>query len=104
MPSLKTCFTAAALACAVSAETIKVTAKSDNTFDPDTVHAKAQDVLEFHFEPSNHSVVSGDYAYPCSAQDVGKGFFSGFVPVDDGESVCTPLIVFSSTEHDNSNS
>lgn len=87
MPSFKTVFTAAAVACVASADTIKITATQDNTFDPDTVKAKSGDILEFHFEPSNHSVVSGDYRYPCSSTDVGKGFFSGYVSSSDGEAV-----------------
>ncbi|RSM12273.1 hypothetical protein CDV31_006378 [Fusarium ambrosium] len=84
MPSFKTIFTSAALACLASAETIKVTATSDNKFDPDEVKAEKGDIIEFHFEPKNHSVVAGDYRYPCSPLDVGTGFFSGFVPTDDG--------------------
>ena len=87
MPSFKTVFTAAAVVCVASADTIKITATKDNTFDPDTVKAKSGDILEFHFEPSNHSVVSGDYRYPCSSTDVGKGFFSGYVSSSDGEAV-----------------
>ncbi|RSL67734.1 hypothetical protein CEP54_003142 [Fusarium duplospermum] len=84
MPSFKTIFTSAALACLASAETIKVTATSDNKFEPDEVKAEKGDIIEFHFEPKNHSVVAGDYRYPCSPLDIGTGFFSGFVPTDDG--------------------
>ena len=94
MPSLKTVFTAAALVCIASADTIKITATKDNTFDPDTVKAKSGDIFEFHFEPSNHSVVSGDYRYPCSATDVGKGFFSGYVSSSDGEAVRFCFLIF----------
>ncbi|KAM0426155.1 hypothetical protein ACHAPT_008499 [Fusarium lateritium] len=84
MPSFKTLFASAALACLASAETIKITATSDNKFEPEEVKAEKGDILEFHFEPKNHSVVSGDYQYPCSPLNVGDGFFSGFVPTDDG--------------------
>ncbi|KAF4445934.1 extracellular serine-rich protein [Fusarium austroafricanum] len=84
MPSLKTLFTSAAMAYLASAKTIKITATSDNKFDPEEVKAEKGDVLEFHFEPKNHSVVAGDYRYPCSPLDMGTGFFSGFVPTDDG--------------------
>ncbi|KAH7275641.1 hypothetical protein B0J15DRAFT_21087 [Fusarium solani] len=84
MPSFKTVFASAALACLASAETIKVTASSDNKFEPDEIKAEKGDVIEFHFEPKNHSVVAGDYRYPCSPLDIGTGFFSGFVPTDDG--------------------
>ncbi|KAM5348375.1 hypothetical protein ACJ41O_008199 [Fusarium nematophilum] len=84
MPSLKTVLASAALAYLASAKTIKITATSDNKFDPEEVEADEGDVLEFHFEPKNHSVVAGDYRYPCSPLDMGTGFFSGFVATDDG--------------------
>ncbi|KAF4984365.1 hypothetical protein FZEAL_433 [Fusarium zealandicum] len=83
MPSLKTMFASAALAYLASAKTIKITATSDNKFDPEEVEAEKGDVLEFHFEPKNHSVVAGDYQYPCSPLNMGTGFFSGFVSTDD---------------------
>lgn len=91
MPSLKTCLMAAALACLSYADTIKITATSRTTFDPATVHAKQGDTLEFHFQSRNHSVVSGAYENPCSPLRLGTGFFSGFVPVQSGESVSTKL-------------
>ncbi|KAH6607723.1 hypothetical protein Trco_004036 [Trichoderma cornu-damae] len=78
MPSFTSLFSAVAFACLASAETIKITATSSDSFDPSTVKASDGDVLEFHFEPRNHSVVAGDYAYPCSPLDLGTGFFSGF--------------------------
>ncbi|KAM0563679.1 hypothetical protein ACHAPJ_001406 [Fusarium lateritium] len=84
MPSLKTLFASVALAYLASAKTIKITATSDDKFDPEEVEAEKGDVLEFHFEPKNHSVVAGDYRYPCSPLDMGTGFFSGFVSTDDG--------------------
>ncbi|KAJ4310358.1 hypothetical protein N0V84_011006 [Fusarium piperis] len=84
MPSFKTVFASAAMACLASAETIKVTATSDNKFEPDEIKAEKGDIIEFHFEPKNHSVVAGDYRYPCSPLDIGTGFFSGFVPTEDG--------------------
>ncbi|KAH6958793.1 hypothetical protein FAVG1_03514 [Fusarium avenaceum] len=84
MPSLKTIFVSAALAYLASAKTIKITATSDNKFDPEEIEAEKGDVLEFHFEPKNHSVVAGDYRYPCSPLELGTGFFSGFLPTDSG--------------------
>ncbi|KAF4459491.1 extracellular serine-rich [Fusarium albosuccineum] len=84
MPSFRTVFASAALASLASAKTIKITATSDNTFDPDEIEAEKGDVLEFHFEAQNHSVVAGDYRYPCSPMELGAGFFSGFVPTDSG--------------------
>ncbi|KAK7409462.1 hypothetical protein QQX98_008370 [Neonectria punicea] len=82
MTSFKAVLASAALAYLASAKTIKITATSDNAFDPDSVEAEKGDVLEFHFE-ANHSVVAGDYKYPCSPLELGSGFFSGFV--DDAE-------------------
>jgi peroxisome-assembly ATPase len=87
MPSIKSIIAASALALLANAETIRITATSDNRFDPETVRAAEGDVIEFHFEPRNHSVVSGDYRYPCSATNAGTGFFSGFFPTNDGEAV-----------------
>ncbi|KAF7546416.1 hypothetical protein G7Z17_g8447 [Cylindrodendrum hubeiense] len=84
MPSFKTAFISAVLACLAHAKTIKITATSDSTFNPDSVEANENDVLEFYFEAKNHSVVAGDYRYPCSPLDLGTGFFSGFIPTDDG--------------------
>lgn len=85
MPSFKNIFTGAALALLANAETIRITATSDNRFDPETVTAEEGDTIEFHFEPRNHSVVSGDYRYPCTPLNIGTGFFSGFYSTDDGE-------------------
>ncbi|CAM1511300.1 Fc.00g088130.m01.CDS01 [Cosmosporella sp. VM-42] len=85
MPSFKTLFASAVMAYLANAKTIKITATSDNKFDPDSVEADNGDILEFHFEPKNHSVVAGDYQYPCSPMELGTGFFSGFVDSDDGE-------------------
>ncbi|PTB70882.1 hypothetical protein BBK36DRAFT_1137529 [Trichoderma citrinoviride] len=85
MPSLKSFVSAIALAYLANAKTIKITATSDNTFDPSTVKASDGDILEFVFEPKNHSVVAGDYRYPCSPLELGTGFFSGFFPTSSGE-------------------
>lgn len=89
MPRVRTIFAAAAAALvgAAHAETIQITAKSDHTFDPDTVQAKEGDVLQFHFQPRNHSVVSGNYDYPCSPLQLGTGFYSAFVPTENDEAV-----------------
>ncbi|KAL7919699.1 hypothetical protein ACQKWADRAFT_315432 [Trichoderma austrokoningii] len=86
MPFIKSLLSAAALACLASAETIKITATSSNTFDPSSITASHGDVLEFHFEPKNHSVVSGLYDFPCTPVQLGTGFFSGFTfNTTDGE-------------------
>ncbi|KAL7963017.1 hypothetical protein V8C34DRAFT_300942 [Trichoderma compactum] len=85
MPSIKSLLSAFALAYLANATTIKITATSDNTFDPSTIKAADGDVLEFIFEPKNHSVVAGDYRYPCSPLELGTGFFSGFFATSSGE-------------------
>jgi plastocyanin len=87
MPSLKSIIATVALATLVSAKTVTVTAKSDNTFDPSTVEAESGDIIEFHFEPANHSVVSGNYDFPCSPMQLGTGFFSGYINTESGEAV-----------------
>lgn len=76
MFTVKQLLAAAALAGLAQAKTHTVTAKSDS-FDPDTVKAAKGDTIEFRFE-GNHSIVAGDYRYPCSALDVGTSFYSGF--------------------------
>ena len=94
MFSLKSFFAATAFAYLASAETIKVIATSDNKFNPDTIKANAGDILEFHFQPKNHSVAAGDYQYPCTPLnfDNNSRFFSAFVPSNNGEAVrhCKP--------------
>lgn len=87
MPSLKTILAVVSMLAMAQADTVKITAQSDNTFSPDSVTAKQGDILEFHFQARNHSVVAGDYTYPCSPLPVGSGFFSGFVDVEKGEAV-----------------
>lgn len=76
---------AAGLAALAAADTIKITAQSDNSFSPNSVTAKQGDIIEFHFQPKNHSVVAGDYKYPCSPVPIGSGFFSAFVAAESGE-------------------
>lgn len=83
MPSLKTLLASAAMASLAQAETFIVTATQDNTFDPDTVEAAEGDIIEFRFEPSNHSVVAGDFDNACAPLAIGEGFYSGFIPTDD---------------------
>lgn len=83
-----TTFTTAAvlaLASQGSAETIKIDVGANGlAFTPDSVTAKVNDILEFHFHPINHSVVLGDFANPCQPAKSGA-FFSGFMPVSSGE-------------------
>ncbi|KAL7920755.1 Cupredoxin [Trichoderma austrokoningii] len=73
------------LASQASAETIRIDVGENGlAFTPDSVTAKVNDILEFHFHPINHSVVLGDFANPCQPAKTGA-FFSGFQPVSSGE-------------------
>ncbi|OAQ97715.1 hypothetical protein LLEC1_04335 [Akanthomyces lecanii] len=102
MPSLKSICAVAGILAMVNAKTVTISAKSDNRFDPDSTTADKGDILEFHFEGSPHSVVAGDYQYPCSPVQIGTGFFSGLVD-GDGNKVfrvevnnTDPLVFYSS--------
>ncbi|PHH69903.1 hypothetical protein CDD80_6380 [Ophiocordyceps camponoti-rufipedis] len=70
------------MAWTVSSDTIRVTATSSRVFSPDTVTAKEGDLIEFHFQAHNHSVVSGVFDNPCTPTPQGSGFFSGYISVD----------------------
>lgn len=87
MISIKALVAATAFASLACAETHTITAREDNTFDPDTLRAAQGDVVEFHFERGNHSVVAGNYDFPCSPMQLGDGFFSGFMDTDDDTAV-----------------
>ena len=91
MPSFKTLFAAAALASLAQAKTIKVTATEEDSFDPDEVKAAKGDIVEFHFEKGNHSVVAGEYKLACSPLELKSdgSFFSGFIDTDDATAVRT---------------
>ncbi|KAJ2894806.1 extracellular serine-rich protein [Zalerion maritima] len=85
MPSVRSVILAAASAGVAMAETIIVkVGQEGTTFDPQMVTAAAGDIVEFQFWPQNHSVVAGDMDKGCTplADD---GFFSGFMPVDEGK-------------------
>jgi len=62
---------------------IAITARGSE-FVPKTVQAVVGDVLVFHFEVNNHSVVMGNWDCPCAPASAG-GFFSGFQPVPQGQ-------------------
>jgi plastocyanin len=65
-----------ALAATAAAKTIVITAGQGGfVFSPDTVTADVNDVLEYHFVGSIHSVASGDHASPCAQSST--GFYSG---------------------------
>ncbi|KAK4233395.1 hypothetical protein C8A03DRAFT_19534, partial [Achaetomium macrosporum] len=54
------------------------------TFEPNEIHAKEGDVIEFRFWPRNHSVVAGDFSEACRPARE-NGFFSGFFPTQQGQ-------------------
>jgi plastocyanin len=93
MLSLKALISLAALAAVTQAvvhnnngaKVIRIFAQSNQVFRPNSVQARKGDVLEFHFEGGNHSVVAGEYQHPCSPLPIGSGFFSGFFAVDKGQ-------------------
>ncbi|KAK0636475.1 Cupredoxin, partial [Bombardia bombarda] len=70
----------AGLVMQASATTIRVdVGKTGLTFDPNVITAGVGDVLEFHFYPRNHSVVSGLWTQACIPPASG-GFYTGFFP------------------------
>ncbi|KAK0636459.1 hypothetical protein B0T17DRAFT_551741 [Bombardia bombarda] len=48
------------------------------TFTPSNITELARTVVEFSFNPKNHSVVQSNFANPCQPLD--QGFSSGFIP------------------------
>ena len=65
---------------------VKAVAKPSLRFEPNIVKAEVGDYIEFHFGPQNHSVARGTFSKACfPAHD--EGFFSGYFPVEEGESV-----------------
>lgn len=76
---------AGAIGLAQAATTITIDAV-DTAFEPNTATAEVGDVVEFVFKPSNHSVVRGSLDKACEPLEE-DGFFSGFIPVTEGEPV-----------------
>nr|CAF06099.1 conserved hypothetical protein [Neurospora crassa] len=69
-----------------TAETIVI--KADGlVFGPEIITANKGDILEFHFLPSNNSVVKGSFDHPCepATADTEERFFSGFLPAKSNE-------------------
>lgn len=56
-------------------------------YTPDSLNVAPGGKVEFHFYPSNHSVVQASFNNPCNPAS-NSAFFSGFVPTSNGESVC----------------
>ncbi|KAG8681286.1 hypothetical protein FRC09_017592, partial [Ceratobasidium sp. 395] len=50
-------------------------------YDPQYVHAKPGDTIEFEFHPKNHTVTESSFDYPCQRLESGYAFRTGFVPV-----------------------
>lgn len=51
-------------------------------FNPSTITAAKGDMVQFQFNPLNHSVVQGSFEKPC--QPLSGGFFSGFQSLSTG--------------------
>ncbi|KAF4126840.1 hypothetical protein GMORB2_0577 [Geosmithia morbida] len=86
---------------------ITITATADNKFEPNSIIANVDDILEFYFGKGNHSVVAGSYKKPCTPLEYPAGFFSGFVDhVDDQDATVfrvqlnnsDPIVFYSSVE------
>lgn len=66
---------------------VKAVAQPSFRFEPNIISAEVGDYIEFHFGPKNHSVARGSFSRACAPTRDG-GFFSGYLPVEEGESVC----------------
>jgi len=51
-------------------------------FSPEAIYAVAGDIVNFHFNPKNHSVTESSFASPCGPKP--GGIDSGFMPVAIG--------------------
>lgn len=78
------------VAAGMGMETVHVVQVGQNgtlTFSPNNVIAKAGDLVQFQFNPKNHSVVQSTFANPCvPIQNImpnkTDAFFSGFMPTN----------------------
>ncbi|KNG48202.1 hypothetical protein DDE82_007128 [Stemphylium lycopersici] len=76
--------------------TVAVSNKAgDLVFKPDSVQAAEGDTVTFKFWPKNHSVAQATFANPC--QPMSGGFWSGFVPTSDMESVASTTFTYEVT-------
>ena len=99
MPTFKNILATAALASLAHADVHTVTAREDNTFDPDTVKAAVGDTIEFRFERGNHSVTAGLYDFPCAPLEMQTSFFSGFIDTQDENAVRTMFPIPHISDH-----
>ncbi|OAA63567.1 extracellular serine-rich protein [Niveomyces insectorum RCEF 264] len=73
------------LAASAAAKNIQIDVGENGfTFSPDSVTAAVGDVLDFHFHPTMHSVVMGDFDNACQPAKTG-GFYSGFISGDNSD-------------------
>ncbi|CUA74068.1 hypothetical protein RSOLAG22IIIB_10945 [Rhizoctonia solani] len=61
-------------------------------YDPEYVHAKVGDYMQFEFHPKNHTVTESSFVKPCSAID--GGFRTGFVAVKEEKGDNLPVRKF----------
>ncbi|PFH54600.1 hypothetical protein AMATHDRAFT_52238 [Amanita thiersii Skay4041] len=70
--------------------TIKVVVGGPNVFafDPPSISAQPNDIVQFEFHQKNHSVTQSSFAQPCQPLNANgtTGFDSGFLPIADGAS------------------
>lgn len=74
--------TAATTTASSNMHAVTVGAGGGLSFSPDTITAAVGDIVQFHFNPLNHSVVEGDISTPCKPKS--GGFYSGFQPIASG--------------------
>ncbi|CAE6456431.1 unnamed protein product [Rhizoctonia solani] len=81
-----------------SPETHKVTvgAWGQLRYNPEFVHAKVGDYIEFEFHPKNHTVTESSFTKPCNAID--EGFRTGFIPVAEEDEHDLPTSKFEVTD------
>ncbi|CAE6348646.1 unnamed protein product [Rhizoctonia solani] len=65
-------------------------------YDPEYVHAKVGDYVQFEFHPKNHTVTESSFDKPCSAID--GGFRTGFIPVKEEKKHDLPIRKFKVTD------
>jgi len=65
---------------------VSVGPDSQLVYDPPFIHAHKGDIVEFSFNPKNHTVTQSSFDYPCTKLTDGygrpDGFDSGFQPVN----------------------
>ncbi|EPE28807.1 Cupredoxin [Glarea lozoyensis ATCC 20868] len=80
-------FAAAASAVTIPVQVGVVSPDKPNIFSPEDITAEVGDIIEFKFNPKNHTVTQSSFAAPC--KPISGGFFSEFVPVPVGQTSST---------------